>query len=274
MIKNLAIGKDELQTAGVTEHGRVSLDPAATESALWSLLPATAMFVSVLLVPAKARKVLLFMLLAIGVGNVAMGAAQLAGGNGSPLRLYSPTNLDQAVGFFANRNHMLYVTPVRDPRSNEVTHFVGVQHDITELKRYQDELEHQANHDALTGLANRNLLKDRLHQQLALAHRYKRSFSVAFIDLDNFKLINDSLGHDVGDRLLRIAGERLVSCVRDGDTVARPGGDEFVLLVAERNNEGGAYRVVQRVMPSSSMTMQVVCVGHVGMRVTHRLVPM
>ena len=89
--------------------------------------------------------------------------------------------------------NMLYVTPVRDPRSNEVTHFVGVQHDITELKRYQDELEHQANHDALTGLANRNLLKDRLHQQLALAHRYKRSFSVAFIDLDNFKLINDSL---------------------------------------------------------------------------------
>ena len=144
--------------------------------------------------------------------------------------------------------NMLYVTPVRDPRSGAVTHFVGVQHDITELKRYQDELEHQANHDALTGLANRNLLKDRLHQQLALAHRYKRSFSVAFIDLDNFKLINDSLGHDVGDRLLKIAGERLVACVRDGDTVARPGGDEFVLLVAERNNEGGAYRVVQRVM--------------------------
>ncbi|HET7032347.1 MAG TPA: EAL domain-containing protein [Casimicrobiaceae bacterium] len=144
--------------------------------------------------------------------------------------------------------NMLYVTPVRDPRSGAVTHFVGVQHDITELKRYQDELEHQANHDALTGLANRNLLKDRLHQQLALAHRYKRSFSVAFIDLDNFKLINDSLGHDVGDRLLRVAGERLATCVRDGDTVARPGGDEFVLLVAERNNEGGAYRVVQRVM--------------------------
>jgi len=153
--------------------------------------------------------------------------------------------------------NMLYVTPVRDPRSNEVTHFVCVQHDITELKRYQDELEHQANHDALTGLANRNLLKDRLHQQLALANRYKRSFSVAFIDLDNFKLINDSLGHDVGDRLLRIAGERLVSCVLDVDTVARPGGDEFVLLVAERNNEGGAYRVVQRVMAALAPPFQI-----------------
>ena len=153
--------------------------------------------------------------------------------------------------------NMLYVAPVRDPRSGAVTHFVGVQHDITELKRYQDELEHQANHDALTGLANRNLLKDRLHQQLALAHRYKRSFSVAFIDLDNFKLINDSLGHDVGDRLLRIAGERLSACVRDGDTVARPGGDEFVLLVAERSNEGGAYRVVQRVMAALAPPFQI-----------------
>ena len=153
--------------------------------------------------------------------------------------------------------NMLYVAPVRDPRSGAVTHFVGVQHDITELKRYQDELEHQANHDALTGLANRNLLKDRLHQQLALAHRYKRTFSVAFIDLDNFKLINDSLGHDVGDRLLRIAGERLAACVRDGDTVARPGGDEFVLLVAERSNEGGAYRVVQRVMAALAPPFQI-----------------
>jgi len=153
--------------------------------------------------------------------------------------------------------NMLYVTPVRDPRSDAVTHFVGVQHDITELKRYQDELEHQANHDALTGLANRNLLKDRLHQQLALAHRYKRSFSVAFIDLDNFKLINDSLGHDVGDRLLRVAGERLAGCVREGDTVARTGGDEFVLLVSERNNEGGAYRVVQRVMAAVAPPFQI-----------------
>src|SRR6185436_19821849 len=84
----------------------------------------------------------------------------------------------------------LYITPVRDPRTGMVTHFVGVQYDITEIKRYQEEIKHQANHDALTGLANRNLLKDRLEQALALAHRYGRSFSVVFIDLDNFKLIN------------------------------------------------------------------------------------
>jgi diguanylate cyclase (GGDEF)-like protein/PAS domain S-box-containing protein len=148
--------------------------------------------------------------------------------------------------------NMLYVTPVLDPRSGTVTHFVGVQYDITEIKRYQDELEHQANHDALTGLANRNLLKDRLQQSLALAHRYERPFSLAFIDLDNFKLINDSLGHDIGDRLLKIVAERLVTCVREGDTVARLGGDEFVLLVTEQGRDDSVYRIVQRVMAAIS----------------------
>ena len=146
----------------------------------------------------------------------------------------------------------LYVTPVRDPLSNRVTHFVGVQYDITEIKGYQEELEHQANHDALTGLANRNLLKDRLKQALALAHRYKRPFSLTFIDLDNFKLINDSLGHDIGDRLLKLAAGRLAACVQEGDTVARLGGDEFVLLVAEQEQEEGVYRAMQRVMASMS----------------------
>ena len=146
--------------------------------------------------------------------------------------------------------NMLYVTPVRDPRSNQVTHFVGVQHDITEIKRYQEELEHQANHDALTGLANRNLLRDRLEQGLRVAHRYGRACSVAFIDLDNFKLINDSLGHDIGDQVLKIVGERLAACIREGDTVARLGGDEFVLLVTEHGRDSGRLRVAQRVIAS------------------------
>ena len=148
--------------------------------------------------------------------------------------------------------NMLYVTPVRDPRSNQVSHFVGVQYDITEIKRYQDELEHQANHDALTGLANRNLLKDRLDQSIAIAHRFARSFSVAFIDLDNFKLINDSLGHDIGDRVLKIAGERLSACIREGDTVARLGGDEFILLVAQHRQDESTLRVAQRVIAAIS----------------------
>jgi diguanylate cyclase (GGDEF)-like protein/PAS domain S-box-containing protein len=148
--------------------------------------------------------------------------------------------------------NMLYVTPVRDPRSNQVSHFVGVQYDITEIKRYQDELEHLAIHDALTGLSNRILLRERLEQSIALAHRYERPFSVAFIDLDNFKLINDSLGHDIGDQVLRIAGERLSACIREGDTVARLGGDEFILLVAEHRQDDSSLRVAQRVISAIS----------------------
>src|SRR5438093_10155273 len=113
------------------------------------------------------------------------------------------------------------MTAVRYVLTHQVTHYVGVEHYKIEIKRYKEELEHAANHDALTGLANRNLLRDRLEQGLRVAHRYGRTCSVAFIDLDNFKLINDSLGHDVGDRVLKIVGERLSACIREGDTVAR-----------------------------------------------------
>ena len=160
--------------------------------------------------------------------------------------------------------NMLYVTPVRDPRSNQVTHFVGVQHDITEIKRYQEELEHQANHDALTGLANRNLLRDRLEQGLRVAHRYGRACSVAFIDLDNFKLINDSLGHDIGDQVLKIVGERLAACIREGDTVARLGGDEFVLLVTEHGRDSGRLRVAQRVIAAIAQPFAIDAAGVQG----------
>ncbi len=144
--------------------------------------------------------------------------------------------------------NQLYVTPVRDPRSGAVTHFVGVQHDITEVKHYQDELEHQATHDALTGLPNRILLKDRLAQAQALAHRAGSRFSVAFIDLDGFKFINESLGHDVGDGVLRAVAERLSRCVREGDTVSRVGGDEFVILAVHEEAAAPVHRLVHLVM--------------------------
>ena len=102
-----------------------------------------------------------------------------------------------------------------------------------ERKRYQEELERQANFDALTGLPNRHLLNDRL-KQAVFAQRTVRSVAVVFLDLDHFKVINDSLGHNFGDEVLRHIGERLLSSVRDGDTVARLGGDEFVLVLNDQ----------------------------------------
>ncbi|WP_313053372.1 EAL domain-containing protein [Pseudomonas lopnurensis] len=129
----------------------------------------------------------------------------------------------------------LSIAPVINDRE-EVTHYVGILHDITEAKRYREELEHQANHDGLTGLANRNLLRDRLQLAIAFASHSQQAFTVVFIDLDRFKVINDSLGHGAGDHLLKLIGERLRHGTRDIDTVARLGGDEFVIVYGD----GGA----------------------------------
>jgi diguanylate cyclase (GGDEF)-like protein/PAS domain S-box-containing protein len=109
--------------------------------------------------------------------------------------------------------------------------YEGTAEDITERRLYQVRIEHQANYDTLTGLANRSLLQDRLQQALLTAASSGRRIAVAFVDLDRFKFINDSLGHHVGDELLKAVAARLKSCVRDCDTVARLGGDEFVLLI-------------------------------------------
>ncbi len=115
-----------------------------------------------------------------------------------------------------------------------------------ERKRYQQQLEHQANYDALTGLPNRNLLHDRLRQAVH-AQRNPRTSAVAFMDLDHFKLVNDSLGHGTGDRLLKGMAERLRSVLREADTVGRVGGDEFVLILDDQANEETVFRTMQRI---------------------------
>ncbi|HYC36707.1 MAG TPA: EAL domain-containing protein [Usitatibacter sp.] len=125
-----------------------------------------------------------------------------------------------------------------------------------ERKRYQEELERQANFDALTGLPNRHLLHDRLRQAV-FAQRNVRSVAVVFMDLDHFKVINDSLGHNFGDEVLRHVGERLESAVREGDTVARLGGDEFVLILNDQTREDMIFRTMRRLIARVSEPVQV-----------------
>lgn len=109
-------------------------------------------------------------------------------------------------------------------------------HDFTERKIAEESLQYQAYHDPLTGLPNRALFLDRLHQALARTERQNSTAAVLFLDLDNFKVINDSLGHEMGDQLLLLVAERLCGCVRPGDTVARLGGDEFTILLEDLSN--------------------------------------
>ena len=104
-----------------------------------------------------------------------------------------------------------------------------------------------AYHDELTGLPNRALLLDRLNQVLAGAKRHDRPFALLFVDLDRFKEVNDRLGHSAGDNLLRRVAERLLACVRGGDTVCRYGGDEFVLLLPEVDSENGAADAAEKI---------------------------
>ncbi len=143
----------------------------------------------------------------------------------------------------------------------ELLYYEGTAENITERRQHQAELEYQATHDALTGLPNRNLLMDRLEQAIAYAHRYGYFAAVVFIDLDNFKFINDSLGHQAGDRLLIEIARRLKACLRETDTVARYGGDEFVLVLNNYYESAAIARLLERVLAEIA---QPVDVGHEG----------
>jgi len=118
-----------------------------------------------------------------------------------------------------------------------VTHYVGSHIDITARKAAEDEIQHLAFYDPLTNLPNRRLLMDRLMHATASSARSGRKGALLFIDLDQFKTLNDTLGHDIGDLLLQQVAQRLESCVREGDTVARLGGDEFVLILEDLNDQ-------------------------------------
>ena len=140
----------------------------------------------------------------------------------------------------------VYLAPVHDAAGN-TEHFVINEYDVTEARTYQAQLEHLARYDTLTGLPNRMLLGDRIERAAAAAAGEDRPLRVVALDLDHFKHVNDSVGHPAGDRLLRQVAARISAAAGPGDTVARTGGDEFVLVLAERD-EGQAAASVDAVL--------------------------
>lgn len=123
------------------------------------------------------------------------------------------------------------ISPIKN-QEGVITHFVGIKEDITERKQQEITLAYQANYDALTGLPNRFLAIDRLKQAILQAERQNKRVALMFIDLDHFKNVNDTLGHEYGDLLLQQVSQRLSDCLRKSDTVARLGGDEFLIIIA------------------------------------------
>lgn len=141
----------------------------------------------------------------------------------------------------------LTISAVRDD-AGEVQRYVGLIADITSLKAHQQELEHLAHYDVLTGLPNRTLLADRIRRAMATARRHRQRLALVFIDLDGFKAVNDLYGHEMGDRLLIELGRFMQEALRESDTLGRLGGDEFVAVLGDLNTEEDSLPVLKRLL--------------------------
>jgi len=139
------------------------------------------------------------------------------------------------------------ITPLKDEHG-EITHFVSTGKDITAEIQGQERLHYLAHHDMLTGLPNRVLLGDRLSHAMVQARRNNQLLAVMLLDLDRFKTINDTLGHALGDELLRLVSTRLTGCLREGDTAARFGGDEFVIVLENLSHVDGCLAVADKIL--------------------------
>ena len=141
------------------------------------------------------------------------------------------------------------IAPIRDGK-NRITHFLAIKEDITRFKEYEERLVHQANYDLLTGLPNRMMALDRLQQAIAHTNRNKRTTVLMFVDLDDFKRVNDTFGHLIGDKLLVAVSDRIKLMLRQADTLARLGGDEFLIMLLDVERYVDGEMVARKVLAS------------------------
>ena len=159
------------------------------------------------------------------------------------------------------------ISAVYDNQGNP-KHYVALFSDITLLKLHEQELEHIAHYDPLTNVPNRVLLNDRLHQGMTQALRREKQLAVAFIDLDGFKAINDNHGHEAGDQLLITVAARMKDALREGDTVARFGGDEFVALLVDLADESASVPLITRLLAAAEQPVEF---GNITLQVSASL---
>jgi diguanylate cyclase (GGDEF)-like protein/PAS domain S-box-containing protein len=148
------------------------------------------------------------------------------------------------------------LSTVKD-EARQTVHYVGMLSSISQLVQRHQAMESAANHDVLTGLPNRRLLDDRLTQAMERCKRTKTLMAVCFLDLDRFKPINDALGHAAGDVVLRVVAQRMLQALRGADTVARIGGDEFVVLLCDLPNAQEAAQLIERLLQDVSQPIQL-----------------
>ena len=150
-----------------------------------------------------------------------------------------------------------HIAPVRN-ESGVITHFVATKVDITDRKAMEEQLKHLGHYDVLTDMPNRTLFFDRLKQALVAAKRDNNHLALLYIDLDKFKPINDEFGHHVGDQLLVEVAKRMQQCVRESDTVARQGGDEFVILLPKVETKQDAILVAEKIRHSLNQPFELI----------------
>ena len=146
-----------------------------------------------------------------------------------------------------SRSFDVQCSPLRNEEDGEVVGIIGVALDVTERLRFEDRLLHQARHDALTGLPNRHFFQERLEQALVRALRDDREIALLFLDLDNFKLVNDTLGHEAGDQLLQQIAKRIGALLGPGRMLARLGGDEFTILIEHFSSHSSIEQLAERI---------------------------
>ncbi len=149
-----------------------------------------------------------------------------------------------------------YNTPLVDP-GGRIVGFASLVQDVTERLNTERTIHYMAHHDALTGLPNRRLMQDRLNQAIMQARRKQRHVAVLFLDLDRFKLLNDTLGHDTGDYILKDVARRLITCVREVDTVSREGGDEFVVILPDLEKPENARVVAEKILREFAKPVEI-----------------